>query len=69
VAVPVAVQCADAAAADVMMALGSEATAISDLTTDGNTHSPLYDLNGCRVKSSSMKRGIFIQDGRKVVRK
>lgn len=69
VAVPVAVQCADADATDVIMALGSEATAISDLMTEGNTHSPLYDLNGCRVKSSSTRRGIFIQDGRKVVRK
>ena len=43
-------------------------SAIRELNQQKNSDSQVYDLSGRRVKASSATRGIYIQNGRKVVR-
>ena len=44
-------------------------TAINDITITKPHHSALYDLQGRRVDESTLRPGIYIKDGRKVVKR
>jgi hypothetical protein len=44
-------------------------TAINDITISKPHHSALYDLMGRRVNESTLRPGIYIKNGRKVVKR
>ena len=57
-------------AAEVGIEAEADVTDIIDVTTDKKTTSPLvFDLQGRRVDNAQLKKGIYIQDGKKTVRR
>lgn len=66
---PVAALCADPQAQPVILALGSEATGIDECSGKWtNGREGFYDLLGHRVDGSKAHKGVYIHNGRKVVR-
>jgi hypothetical protein len=70
---PVAVECADPEAQPVILAIGQTPTGIDELTSEPsdewtNGRKKLYDLQGHCVDGTTARKGIYIQNGRKVVR-